>query len=125
MYHTTMSNKRTNPDFLNGVPELLVLRLLAQRPMYGYQIVQVIKDASHSRFEFGEGCIYPILHRLQAQKDLVSKRESVENRTRVVYYLTARGKQRLENNVRNWQEVVVAVQAVLQGGLPNAGIDMA
>src|SRR4051812_1203014 len=120
-----MMTKRTNPEFLNGVPELLVLQLLAQRPMYGYQIVQAIKDASQSRFEFGEGCIYPILHRLKAQKDLLSKRTSVDNRTRVVYHLTPQGKQRLASITQNWQEVVAAVQAVLQGGLPNASLDMA
>jgi PadR family transcriptional regulator PadR len=120
-----MTSKRANSEFLNGVPELLVLRLLAQRPMYGYQLVQAIKDASHSRFEFGEGCIYPILHRLQAQKDLQSKRESVDNRTRVVYHLTPQGKQRLVSVMQNWQEIVSAVQTVLQGGLPHASIDLA
>lgn len=120
-----MTSKRTNSEFRNGVPELLVLRLLAQRPMYGYQLVQAIKDASQNRFDFGEGCIYPILHRLQAQKDLLSKRTSVDNRTRVVYHLTPQGKQRLANVTQNWQEVVATVQAVLQGGLPHASIDMA
>jgi PadR family transcriptional regulator PadR len=120
-----MTSKRTNAEFLNGVPELLVLRLLAQRPMYGYQLVQAIKDASKSRFEFGEGCIYPILHRLQAQKDVQSKRASVDNRTRVVYHLTPQGKHRLANATQNWREVVATVQAVLEGGLPNASLDMA
>lgn len=120
-----MNKKRTNPEFLNGVPELLVLRLLAQRPMYGYQIVQAIKDATQSRFEFGEGCVYPILHRLQGQKDLVSKRESVDKRTRVVYHLTEQGAKRLQDTARNWQEIVAAVQAVLQGGLANGSVDLA
>jgi PadR family transcriptional regulator PadR len=120
-----MSSKRTNPEFLNGVPELLVLRLLTQRPMYGYELVQAIKGASRGRLEFGEGCIYPILHRLQAQQDLVSKRESVDNRTRVVYYPTAQGKQRLARSAKSWQEVAAAVQAILQGGLPHASTDLA
>ena len=54
--------KRTNPSFLNGVPELLVLRLLAQREMYGYQIVEEIRLQSREALTFGEGCIYPYLH---------------------------------------------------------------
>ncbi len=33
----------TNPSFMNGVPELLVLRLLRGREMYGYEIVQAIR----------------------------------------------------------------------------------
>ena len=32
-----MTNRRTNPDFLNGVPELVVLSLLRRKPMYGYE----------------------------------------------------------------------------------------
>ena len=59
------TSKRTNPDFLNGVPELLLLRLLARQPMYGYELVQRIRLQSDSALEFGEGCIYPILHRLE------------------------------------------------------------
>ena len=35
-----MTPKRSNPDFLNGVPELLILSLLSRRPMYGYELVQ-------------------------------------------------------------------------------------
>ena len=108
-----------------GLSELMVLRLVQEQEMYGYEIVQAIKDASQSRFEFGEGCIYPILHRLQAQKDLLSRRESVDNRTRVVYHLTPQGKTRLEKSSRKWADVVASVQAVLEGGLPHASIDMA
>jgi PadR family transcriptional regulator, regulatory protein PadR len=40
-----MATKKTNPDFLNGVPELLILRVLDQRPMHGYDLVQTIRQA--------------------------------------------------------------------------------
>ena len=59
-----MTTKRTNPDFLNGVPELLILSLLARRPMYGYELVQAIRQSTQGTLEFGEGCVYPVLHRL-------------------------------------------------------------
>ena len=62
--------RRTNPDFMNGIPELLILRLLTENEMYGYQIVQAIRDRSCGGLDFGEGCIYPILQRLQKQGDL-------------------------------------------------------
>ena len=54
--------RKTNPSFLNGVPELLVLRLLARREMYGYQIVEEIRKQTGEALSFGEGCIYPYLH---------------------------------------------------------------
>ena len=53
-----MITKRTNPDFLNGVPELLILSLLARRPMHGYELVQAIRQSTQGTLEFGEGCVY-------------------------------------------------------------------
>jgi PadR family transcriptional regulator PadR len=108
--------KHTNPDFLNGVPELLILKLLARRPMHGYDLVQAITQASEAQLEFGEGCVYPILHRLEAQNHLASQREVVGGRSRIVYRLTKQGQRRLAESVKAWNQVVEAVNAVLQGG---------
>ena len=111
-----MTSKRTNPDFLNGVPELLILKLLSRRPMYGYELVQAIRVASGGLLEFGEGCVYPILHRLEAERLLVAKRETVGGRSRVVYRVTPNGSKRLAGNVAAWQKVVRAVNQTLSGG---------
>ena len=59
---------KTNPSFLNGVPELLLLRLLSRREMYGYEIVRAIQSETKEAFSFGEGCIYPYLHYLEKGK---------------------------------------------------------
>ena len=111
-----MTTKKTNPAFLNGVPEMLILHLLDERPMYGYELVQAIRAASGERLEFGEGCIYPILHRLEAQELLASERQAVAGRERVVYCMTRRGRQQLAASVTDWQRVVAAVGHCLQGG---------
>src|SRR5262245_5501194 len=110
-----MMRRRTNPDFLNGVPELLILRLLADRPMYGYELVQTIRVATGERLEFGEGCIYPLLHRLEADGFLSSRRETVAGRGRVVYRVTARGTKHLAETVGAWEQVVSAVRCALEG----------
>jgi len=111
-----MTIKKTNPDFLNGVPELLILKLLDRAPMHGYDLVQAIKTASGSKLQFGEGCIYPILHRLEAQGYLSSRREAAGGRSRIVYRVTARGRRRLADSWKSWNDVVEAVNTVLQGG---------
>ncbi len=41
-----MAVRRSNPNFMNGVPELLILRLIGDREMYGYEIVQAIRASS-------------------------------------------------------------------------------
>lgn len=118
-----MSKSRTNPDFLNGVPELVVLRLLARQPMYGYQIVQAIRLTSAGDLTFGEGSIYPVLHKLEAGGWLASKSESVGGRERVVYHVTASGKKRLAGSSAEWRRIVAAVERIMQGGtdeLPHA-----
>ena len=109
------ASKRTNPDFLNGVPELLLLRLLARKPMYGYELVQSIKFQSEAALQFGEGCIYPVLHRLERAGLLSSRREDVCGRSRVVYRLTPAGAQQLEESVSAWQRVIQAVSRILDG----------
>jgi len=111
-----MKTTAANPDFLNGVPELVILRLLAGRPMYGYELVQQIRLSSDEELTFGEGCVYPILHRLEAQGHLTSKRENVGGRSRVIYRVSSQGKARLSQATAEWQRVVAAFGSVLQGG---------
>ena len=110
-----MSQRRSNPPFLNGVPELLILHLLSRQPMYGYELVQAIKQATGQQLQFGEGCVYPILHRLEAQDLLSAGRESVSGRSRVVYRLTSKGKKQLGMTVACWQRVASAINEALRG----------
>ncbi len=107
---------KTNPSFLNGVPELLVLQLLARREMYGYEIVRAIQEETKDAFAFGEGCIYPYLHHLQAEGWVSSRRQAVEGRSRNYYTLLPAGRQRLEDLTREWRRVAAGIGLVLEGG---------
>lgn len=111
-----MSNRRTNPDFLNGVPELVVLELLGRRPMYGYELVQAIRESSGEALAFGEGCIYPLLHKLAERGDLSARRIDVGGRTRVVYRVTVKGHKQKALSQAQWSQVVAAVGRILHGG---------
>lgn len=111
-----MAARRTNPDFLNGVPEMLLLRLLQQRPQYGYELVRAIRQQSAGALDFGEGAIYPVLHRLEQDGLLRSRRQSVAGRSRVVYRLTRAGSKRLDRTASRWDEVVRSVNLLLHGG---------
>lgn len=106
---------RKDSDFLNGVPELLVLRLLDRGPMHGYQIVQAIRLASADVLAFGEGSVYPVLHRLEAEGRLASGRERVGGRSRVVYRITPAGRALLGASAERWARVSAAVNRVLGG----------
>ena len=105
--------KRTNPSFLNGVPELLVLRLLSRREMYGYQIVEEIRTQTGETLSFGEGCIYPYLHYLEAEKLVTSQRREVDGRSRNYYKLTPRGGKRLSELATEWKRVTSGISSLM------------
>lgn len=111
-----MNRRRSNPPFLNGIPELLVLDQLTRRPMHGYELVQAIRASTDHAFEFGEGCIYPILHRLEADGMLSARRETVAGRSRLVYHLTDKGRKQFMETVICWKRVVNAVHYALGAG---------
>ena len=109
-----MANKGADLSFMNGIPEMLVLRLLERREMYGYEIVQAIGVATGSVIEVGEGCVYPILHALDKKK-WVSSRKDAGGRARIYYALTDAGKKQLCRTVLRWSEITSAVNSVLGG----------
>ena len=104
---------QTNPPFMSGVPELLLLRLLKQKEMYGYELVRSIRDATGSAISLGEGVIYPVLHGLEKNGALKAKRKAVNGRTRVYYSLTAKGGKRLERLQGEWNRVESGVRTAL------------
>jgi len=101
--------------FMAGIPELMLLRLLHDREMYGYEIVQAIAIRSRQLVTPGEGVIYPLLHGLEKDGALKSRRKTVSGRSRVYYSLTARGRKRLSILTGHWAALNGAVQAVLEG----------
>jgi PadR family transcriptional regulator PadR len=102
---------KTKEHLLNGVPELLVLRLLAHDEMYGYQLVSEIQRRSRGAFEFGEGCIYPVLHRLVKQRMLLERQEEVNGRTRRYYRVAAAGRKRMEALESVWRQASETIAA--------------
>src|SRR5271154_2551534 len=97
-----MTTRDSNPNFMNGVPELMILRLLEHEEMYGYEIVQAIQDKTNSVITVGEGVVYPVLHGLEQGGALRSRRKTVNGRSRIYYALTAAGQRRLADISENW-----------------------
>lgn len=107
---------RTNPPFMSGVPELLLLRQLKSREMYGYELVKAIRTVTGDAISLGEGVIYPVLHSLEENGALKARRKKVSGRLRVYYSLTAKGKKRLEKLQGEWERVQSGVAAALGAG---------
>jgi PadR family transcriptional regulator PadR len=108
--------RETNPNFMNGVPELLVLRLLEQEEMYGYEIVQAIRSRTEAVIAVGEGVVYPVLHGLERDGALTSRRKTVNGRSRIYYSVTPAGSHRLADLSEAWTNLAVAIRTILTGG---------
>lgn len=104
-----------NPSFMNGVPELLILRLLQDEEMYGYEIVQAIRGQTDAVIAVGEGVVYPVLHGLESAGALRSRRKTVNGRSRIYYSITRAGAHRLAGLSDTWTNLAAAIQSVLKG----------
>jgi PadR family transcriptional regulator PadR len=103
-------------NFMNGVPELLLLRCLRDREMYGYELVQEIRGRTREVVTLGEGVVYPLLHALERNGALQSRRKTVGGRSRVYYAITPKGAERLTGLSNTWATLALAIQQVMQGG---------
>lgn len=111
-----MAKRETGSPFMNGVPELLVLRLLQDQEMYGYELVQAIRERTDSQVVLAEGVVYPVLHALEQDGALKAKRKTVSGRSRIYYALTANGTKRLAGLTSTWAALGHAVHTILSGG---------
>ncbi|MDR0779814.1 MAG: PadR family transcriptional regulator [Pseudomonadales bacterium] len=106
---------KTKATFMSGVPELLILSLLAREEMYGYQLVRAIRVVSNEAFSLAEGVVYPALHALEEKRLIKAKEREHEGRIRIYYALTSKGKTRLGELTSTWARVCGGVAAVLNG----------
>jgi len=87
-----------------GSSETLILSLLAQEPMYGYQITQELERRSGGYFDMKEGLLYPTLHRMEQEGLVESEWRTVAGRRRRKYYvITERGRQALAAQTAEWR----------------------
>ena len=98
---------------MSGVPELLVLRLLTRKAMYGYELVKVVRVVTGEAIALGEGVIYPALHGLEKDGALKATRQPVNGRTRVYYSVTAKGQRRLDRLTEEWDRVSSGIRSAL------------
>ena len=52
---------------MTGTTSLLILDVLRETELYGYEIAQRIRERSGAVISPGEGWLYPALHRLEAR----------------------------------------------------------
>ena len=107
---------KVNKELMKGSTSILILSLLANERMYGYRIIQTLKERSEKVFEFKEGTLYPMLHALENENAIESYWELVNNKNRKYYKITDSGRKLLAQKKEEWQVYTKAVNSILQGG---------
>lgn len=60
-------------ELVKGSTSLILLQLLAEKDMYGYEIVKEMEKRSDFVLQVKEGTLYPALHRLEKQQYIDGK----------------------------------------------------
>jgi PadR family transcriptional regulator PadR len=90
-------------DLRKGSARVLILAMLAEKPMYGYQIAKELKRRSKGYFVLKEGTLYPALHGLEKEQLLTSQWEVVDKGpSRKYYHLTDDGRKALTDSTEEW-----------------------
>ena len=106
----------TKLDMRTGSTAVMVLRLLAEKPMYGYQIVKELQTRSEGYFDLEQGTLYPALHRLEKDGLVGSKWEVVEDGpSRKYYHITDQGRTELAKSVQQWSDFSRHLLKLLDG----------
>lgn len=103
-------------SLVSGSTSMLLLRLLEEKDMYGYEMIETLEEKSKNVFSMKAGTLYPLLHGLEEKGCLTSYEKEANGKTRKYYSLTKEGKKYLNQKKDEWNEYQTAVLNVLTCG---------
>lgn len=100
-------------SLVSGSMAMMILKLLSEKDMYGYEMIDTLRKRSENVFELKAGTLYPLLHSLEDKQYLVSYEQEAVGKVRKYYQITKNGRKHLEEKKNQWQEYSRAVMSVL------------
>lgn len=101
---------------ISGSTSLLILKLLSEKEMYGYEMIENLSRRSENVFELKAGTLYPLLHTLVAQGCLTCREADSSGKVRKYYSITRQGRKILKQKEAEWNRYAGAVSRVLNCG---------
>jgi PadR family transcriptional regulator, regulatory protein PadR len=103
-----------NRELVKGSTSLILLQLLNERDMYGYELVKELEQRSDNGLSVKEGTLYPALHKLEKQEYIECYwREQEKGPARKYYRIKKPGKELLLEKTREWQDFVQVMNKVM------------
>lgn len=100
---------------LKGSVDLLLLSLINQRDLYGYEITKLLKQLSDDQYEMSEGTLYPALKRLERKEWVEPYWTETAAGRRKYYKITNSGTKELEKKQNDWKLVENLVRKSSEG----------
>lgn len=102
-----------NKSLIQGSLSMLILRLLDEKDMYGYEMIETLRKRSENVFELKAGSLYPLLHTLEANNLVTAYEDDASGKMRKYYHITGEGKRILKEKKDEWNKYAAAVTNVL------------
>lgn len=100
-------------NLVSGSMTMLLLKLLSEQDMYGYEMISVLRERSENVFELKAGTLYPLLHSLEEKNLLESYEQEALGKVRKYYSITKAGRKLLQEKETEWKDYSQAVTGVL------------
>ncbi len=102
-------------DLVQGTLDLLILKILALKPLNGWAIGQRLRQVSRDVLQVSDGSLYPALHKLEQGGWITAEWRPSENNRRAKFYsLTRLGRKHLEQEAENWNRLSDAITQVVK-----------
>lgn len=102
-------------NLVSGNTSMLLLKLLSEKDMYGYEMIDTLAKRSNNVFELKVGTLYPLLHSLVQSGYLSGYDREVNGKLRKYYQITPNGRKYLERLTEEWKIYADAVGAMIGG----------
>ena len=105
-----------NSDLIRGNIDTIILKLLLEKDMYGYELANEITMRSDSLFNIKEATLYSVVQRLE-KRELISSYlgEKSHGRKRRYYKITSFGKAYYKEMVNEWGLLKEIMEKILGG----------
>ena len=107
-------------NLVSGSMTMLLLGLLNEKDMYGYEMIENLRKKSQNVFELKAGTLYPLLHGMEEKELLTSYEQEAGGKIRRYYSITREGKRCLKQKKEDWSTYAKAAENVI-GGAGYAG----
>ena len=103
------------PNLVQGMLDLLLLKIIALEPLHGWAISQRLEQVSQDALQVSDGSLYPALRKLELAGWISSEWKTTEMGQRAKFYsLTGAGRHRLNKEAEEWRRLSGAISRVVR-----------